>query len=115
MKDFFKFFLLLLAVLSVLFQDSFKPGLIPFSNDAPHGMLTASWCNPTEVGSRWLDTNLLGQRMVGWPVNLTWLIRIGAPIFCFGILLLIIGGFYVLLNPLTKRQLAVVKHIKCEA
>lgn len=70
------FSLVLAAVLSVLFAESFGPGKVHFSNDGPLGAQNADYLDlPSGMAGAWNDLNSLGFSGGAWPVDITAVVR----------------------------------------
>lgn len=87
----FRFTLLLVAVLAVLFWGLHNPDYTLFSNDSPLGMGNSDWSKAGTDSlhgdpSLWNDLNWLGIHEIDGPPNAYWmLLQVGCPglwVFC---------------------------------
>src|SRR5215213_4547374 len=70
------FFIILTALLALLFHKSFAPGVVHFSNDNPLGIYAANWVQPPECFKGvWADLNFIGGNAGVWPITFSGVVR----------------------------------------
>lgn len=65
----------LVVILGFLFRESFKPGIVHFSNDGPLGvMISAALAVPQALTGFWMDLNWVGMNGGAAPSSITYLL-----------------------------------------